>query len=230
MKNICLAAFAALSVSAGPAMAQSVAVELDLFELQQGQGDDPFVFDGTASVGGDSLAAVFKVSGGHESRYLEVEDVESMALIAFMPNDGTTLMAGVRHDFRPGRDLNYATVAIEQALGSLMEAEHFLFLSEDGDVTGAAQLLLGLPLTPSLTLEPRVGIGWSAQDIPEEDTASGLGSAEIAVRLRQAIGPVFNVYVGGLHERLVGDTRDNARANGDRLNVSRVIVGAGFSF
>ncbi|WP_170235006.1 copper resistance protein B [Croceicoccus sediminis] len=211
-------------------MAQAISVEVDRFELQAGEGDDPFLFDSTASIGSDSVAAVFKAEGGHEDSRLDVQEVESKAMIAFMPTDGTTLMAGVRHDFRRGSDLTFATLAIEQSLGSLLEGEHYLFLSEDGDVTGAAQVLAGLPVMPSLTLEPRFVVSWSAQEIAEEDTGSGVTDVELSVRLRQAIGPIFNVYVGAMHERLVGNTRDIARANGDRANVTRALVGAGLSF
>ncbi|MDR7101604.1 copper resistance protein B [Croceicoccus sp. BE223] len=230
MKNASLAAIAALSLSATTAHAQSVDFEVELFELQAGQGDDPFIFDSSLTVGGDSLALVLKAEGGNETARLDVEEVESQALLAFAPADGTTLLAGVRHDFRPGGDLTYASFGIEQALGSILEAEHYLFVSERGDVTGSGELVAGLPLGPSLTLEPRAGIGWSAQAIAQEDTGSGLSDLSFAVRLRQAIGPVFDVYVGAVHERLLGDTRDIARAAGDRTRATRALVGAGMSF
>ncbi len=52
----------------------------------------------------------------------------------------------------------------------------------------------------------------------------------LSVRLRQAISPMVNVYVGGIHERLVGDTRRIALANGDPGHVTRAVIGAGFAF
>jgi len=230
MKIASLAAIAAFSLSATTVHAQSVDVEVDLFEIQEGEGDDPFVFDSTVTVGGETIGLVLKAAGSNETAHLDVEEVESQALLAFSPADGTTLMAGVRHDFRPGGDLTFASFAIEQALGPIFEAEHYVFVSEHGDLTGAAQVIAGLPLGPSLTLEPRVAVGWSAQAIAEEDTGSGLSDLSLALRLRQAIGPVFNVYVGAVHERLLGDTRDIARVAGDRTNATRAIIGAGMSF
>lgn len=110
------------------------------------------------------------------------------------------------------------------------DGEVYLFLSEHGDLTGASEIVAGLPLGPSTTLEPRVGLSWSAQAIEEEDIASGLTDVAFAVRLRQAIGPIFNIYVGAIHERLLGDTRDIAQANGDRAQVTRGVLGAGLSF
>lgn len=221
MRTASLAAMAALSLIATTAHAQSVEVEIDRFELQEGEGDDPFLFDSTASVGGDAVALVLKAEGVNEAAHLDVNEVESKAMLAFSPVDGMTLMAGVRHDFRPGGDLTYATIAIEQALGPIFEAEHYFFVSEHGDVTGAGQVLAGLPLGPTLTLEPRLAFGWAANEVAEEGNGSGIGNVELSARLRQAIGPIINVYVGAVHEVLVGNTRDMARAEGERTSTTR---------
>lgn len=226
----CALPFASLPLCAGQANAQTVSVEVDTFELQAGQGNDSLVFDSALSVGGERHAIVLKAEGENEKVHLNVEEVEGQVLYAFMPTDGTTLMAGVRHDFRPGKDLTYATLAVEQGLGSLIEGEHFLFVSQDGDVTGSGQVIVALPVGLATTLEPRASVGWSAQRIVQEDIGSGITDVELSARLRQAIGPVFDVYVGAVHERLVGNTRDIARENGDAVSVTRAVIGAGFSF
>ena len=223
-------ALSALLLTCSPAGAQTLSLELDRFELQEGQGDDPFLFDATASLGKDALALVAKAEGGNERVHLDVEEIESKLLVAYAPGDSTTLMAGVRHDFRPGRDLTYATIALEQAIGPIVATEAYLFLSQAGDVTGSAQVLAALPLTPLLVFEPRAGVGWSAQAIPEEDTAAGFNAVEFSARIRRSIGPAFNVYVGAVHEMLLDDTRRLARLNGERTRVTRALVGIGLSF
>ncbi len=101
MRTASLAAMAALSLIATTAHAQSVEVEIDRFELQEGEGDDPFLFDSTASVGGEAVALVLKAEGVNEAAHLDVNEVESKAMLAFSPVDGMTLMAGVRHDSVP---------------------------------------------------------------------------------------------------------------------------------
>jgi len=90
--------------------------------------------------------------------------------------------------------------------------------------------LLGLDITPSLTLEPRVAFGWSAQAIPAEDLGTGLTDVEASLRLRRSFGDSFNVYTGVVHERLLGSTRSIAVAAGDPSRVTRAVVGLGFSF
>ncbi|MCF8710393.1 copper resistance protein B [Rhizorhapis sp. SPR117] len=79
-------------------------------------------------------------------------------------------------------------------------------------------------------LEPRLGLGWSAQAIPGEDLGRGLTDIEASLRLRRSLGKDFNIYAGVVHERLVGFTRTIAVSAGDPSRVTRAIVGLGFSF
>lgn len=139
-------------------------------------------------------------------------------------------MTGVRHDFREGRDLTLGVLAIAGDLGEIVSAEHFLLVSEHGDVTGEVMALAALPLNDTLTLEPRGEFSWSAQRNPAEEYGSGMTDVTLSVRLRQAISLMVNVYVGGIHERLVGGTRRIALANGDPGHVTRAVIGAGFAF
>ena len=139
-------------------------------------------------------------------------------------------MAGVRHDFREGGDLTHGVLAVTADIGEIVSAEHFLFLSQDGDVTGEAMALVALPLSASLTLEPRAELAWSARAVPDEELGSGITEVALSVRLRRQIGPVVNVYLGATHERLVGDTKRIALAQGDRGHVNRAVIGAGFAF
>ncbi|MCB2046850.1 MAG: copper resistance protein B [Novosphingobium sp.] len=229
MKKLLLASIAAISFSATDAGAQSVSGEVDLFEMHLGKGDDHFVFDATLEAGGERHGITLKTEGGSDVGP-RISDVTVQALYTFRPAEGTSLMAGVRHDIRSGADLSYGVVAIVQDIGEIASAEHFLNVSEHGDVTGAATVVVGLPLMPALTLEPRASLGWSAQFVPEEEIGSGVTDVELSVRLRREIGPLFNVYVGAIHERLVGDTRRIALANGDRGHVNRAVIGAGLAF
>ena len=42
--------------------------------------------------------------------------------------------------------------------------------------------------------------------------------------------PGTSVYIGIIHERLLGGTRDIALASGDKSRVSLAVIGAGLSF
>ena len=160
-----LACLATLPFAATQAHAQGVEAEVDLFELHAGKGEEHFVFDSTLSAGGDEHGVALKIEGGSDVGP-RIDDVTTQLLYTFAPAEGTTLLGGVRHDFRGGEDLTYAALAIVQDFGETLSAEHFLYLSEDGDLTGAAQVVASLPLGPTIHLEPRAAMGSRADVQP----------------------------------------------------------------
>ncbi|WP_427969344.1 copper resistance protein B [Altererythrobacter sp.] len=229
MKALLATGLTIATLFSSPALAQDIEAEVDLFEMQFDGGDDAFVFDSTLAIGNGVDGVALKVEGGSEAGP-DLDEIGAQLLYTRTIGARTTLLMGVRRDFLPGDDINYATVAVEHSVGDIVELESYFYLSEHGDLTATAQALVAAPLTQSLTFEPRFEVAWAAQDIVEEDIASGLTGISVSARLRQAIGPILNVYGGVIHERLVGDTRSIARAAGESWNISSFIIGAGMAF
>lgn len=224
-----LAAFFAIGVIPDPAAAQvPIALEVDLLEVHLGRGDDHLLLDSTVTVGEGDDQLVVMVAGGSETR-TSFDDLELQAFYSRALSNSAALHFGIRHDMRSGPDLTHGAVGIVVQLLPNLEAEHYFFVSQNGDLTGSAQFILGVNLTPRLVLEPRLGLAWSAQAIPGEDLGHGLTDIEASLRLRRSIGENFNIYAGVVHERLVGSTRRIAVAAGDPPHVTRAIVGLGFS-
>ena len=71
---------------------------------------------------------------------------------------------------------------------------------------------------------------WSAQDVALEGFAAGLTELSASVRLRRDFAAGLNAYVGVIHDRLLSDTRELARAAGDSLQATRAVVGVGMQF
>lgn len=208
------------------AAAQSVVSgEVELFEMHLGDGDDHFVFDSALEFGPLTLEL-----GGGSDVGPDVDEVTAQLTYGVPLGGAATLLIGASHDFRPGDDLTNAVVGLESELLPWLEGETFLALSDQGDLTGSAELVATAPLGGDFTLEPRAEVGWSAQDIAAEETASGLTEMELSIRLRKQLTPFLNAYVGGIHETLLGGTRDIAKANGDEADVNRFIVGIGLEF
>lgn len=187
------------------------------------------MLDSTFTAGSGPNQLVVKVEGGSDTR-TAFDDFGIQALYSRKLSDSLAILGGVRHDFREGSDLAHGSLAIQALLALWLEGEHYLFLSEHGDLTGSAQLVASWELSSRLTVEPRLAFGWSAQNIPDEALASGFTDIEGSVRLRHALGEKLDVYVGVIHERLLGGTRDIAVASGDSANVTRAVIGAGLSF
>lgn len=225
-----LIAILACGAIPGPAKASvPVELEVDLLEVHAGQGNEHLLLDSTLTFGEGQDQLLVKLAGGSETR-TNFDDLEVQGLYSRTLSDKAALHLGVRHDMRPGSDLTHGVAGLVVELLPELEAEHYVFASQHGNLTGAGQLLLGVDLAPRLALEPRLAFSWSAQAIPAEDLGGGLTNIEASVRLRRSIGDNFNVYTGVVHERLVGSTRTIAVASGDPSKVTRAIVGAGLSF
>lgn len=215
---------------ASPARAEGgdVVGEIDLLEFHLGRGSNHFVLDSTIAADAGQDQFVLKLAGGSETR-TAFDDVEVQALYSHRLSESVTVMGGVRRDFREGSDLTHGSVAFEAKLTDWLEAEHYLFLSQRGNLTGSGQVLASWNLTPRLVFEPRVSAGWSAQEVPGEALAVGLTDLDASIRLRRAVGQKLNVYVGVIHERLLGGTRNIARGTGEPTNVTRAVVGLGLT-
>ena len=224
-----LATILALAFQPAVAAAQAVELEVDLLEVHLGKGDDHLVLDSTMSVGGGADQLLVKLAGGSDTR-TSFDDFEVQALYSRALSEKVALHLGVRHDMRAGSNLTHGAAGLVVEILPNLEAEHYFYVSQDGDMTGAGQLLLGVELTKSLALEPRLNVSWSAQGVPSEDLGKGITDKEAALRLRRSFGENFNVYTGIVHERLVGSTRSIAVAAADPARVTRAIFGLGLSF
>jgi copper resistance protein B len=223
-----MAGSAALLVS-GVASAQEFSGEVDLLELHTDFDDVNVVVDATADLRQDSRGLVLKVAGNGDLGP-SMDDVEVQALFLQQVGPSTALMGGARYDFRPGRNLAYASAAVTHDFADWISGEAFAYVSEDGDVTGSSEAVAAFELGSGLELEPRVEVSWSAQDVAQEGFAAGLTELSASVRLRRELMPNVNAYVGVIHDRLLSDTREMARAAGDSLQVTRGLVGLGLQF
>jgi copper resistance protein B len=234
MKSPILLRLTAAIIALGfqPAMATAqiaVELEVDLLEVHLGSGDDHLLLDSTLTLGDGPNQFLVKGAGGSETR-AAFDDFELQALYSRSLSDKAALHFGVRRDMRAGSDLTHGVAGLVVEILPALEAEHYLFVSQDGELTGAGQLVLGVDLAPRLMFEPRLAVGWSAQEIPGEDLGNGLTDVEASLRLRHSFGEHFNIYTGVVHERLLGSTRSIAVAAGDPSRVTRAVVGFGFSF
>ena len=65
----------------------------------------------------------------------------------------------------------------------------------------------------------------AAQDVPESKMGSGFSLAEIGLRLRYDIRREFSPYIGVNFEKRIGRTADLARASGDEVDDTSVVLG-----
>lgn len=193
----------------------------NLAEYQARKGGDGYRWDGEAWIGGDINRFTMKTEGeGTFGKPLEQAEVQALYSRALDPY--WNLQAGVRYDFKPNPSRTYATVGIEGLAPGWFEVEGALFLSDKGDVLGRAEGYYDQRITNWFVLQPRVEANFSAQDVPETGTGSGLTDLEAGLRLRYEGRREFAPYIGVSWERQFGDTARFTRARGDSTG--------GFSF
>jgi copper resistance protein B len=199
-------------------------INFDLAEVQIRNGRDGYRWNGEAWFGGDIDRLTIKTEGdGDFGR--RVGDAEIQALYSRAIGPYFNLQAGLRHDFEPGPSRTYATVGFEGLAPYWFNVEGALFVSYEGDMLARLEGYYDQRLTQRLILQPRAELDFAAQDVPENGIGSGLGDAELGLRLRYEIKREFAPYVGVSWQRKFGDTARFARAEGGGVEETSLVFG-----
>ena len=199
-------------------------VVFNLAEYRVQKGGDAYRWDGEGWFGGDNNRLVVKTEGeGAVRGGLESGEVQALYSRAIGP--WFNLQAGVRHDFKPGPARTYATIGFEGIAPYWFEVEGALFLSDKGELLGRLEGYYDQRITQHLILQPRVELNFAAQDVPANGIGSGLSDAELGLRLRYEIKREIAPYVGISWERKIGDSARFARAAGDRVGATSLVLG-----
>ena len=226
------AALLALALAAGvpgTARAGTLSGGVDLLELHPSSAAGHVLMESSWTAGEGIPAFTLHLNAGIDTRplygELQVEELWNPAIAK-----GLRLAIGARQDVRPGEDLAHATFGIEADLLPGLYAEHYAYLSQRGELTGAAKMVVTLPLEEGIALEPRAELNWAARDNPLEAIGPGLVDTRFSMRLRRSLGERFDVYVGLVHWRLHGRSADYALSEGAPTRSSDVVIGGGFAF
>ncbi|MBA2918052.1 copper resistance protein B [Sphingomonas sp. MAH-20] len=204
-------------------------VMFNLAEYQARKGSDGYRWDGEAWFGGDIDRLTLKTEGEATARD-GVDSAEVQALYSRAIGPYFNIQAGIRHDIQPGPARTYATVGVEGLAPYWLEVEGALFLSDKGDLLARVEGYYDQRITERLMLQPRVELNLAAQDVPANRIGAGLSNAELGLRLRYEIAREFAPYVGVSYERKLGHTARFARAAGDDVSETGLVLGVRFWF
>ncbi len=191
----------------------SLSVIADRLGLQRKKDDDAFVWDINAWFGGDINKLWIKTEGDLSLDAGKIEDAEIQFLWSRAISPFFDVQMGLRQDLEPSSRTHVA-VGLLGLAPYWFEVEGAAFVSTDGDLTARIEIEYELLFTQRLILQPRAEFEFSAQDIAERETGSGLTNAEIGLRLRYEIKREFAPYVGMSWQGAFGDTRDFLEAAG----------------
>lgn len=202
---------------------------IDRFEYRAGKGADGYHWEGEGWIGGDIHRLAIK-SEGEGDFGGRVESAELWALYSRAIDPWFNLQAGVRHDFRPAPDRTYAVIGIEGLAPYWFEVEAHGFLSDKGDAHLRLKGSYDQRITQRLILQPAAELNIAAQKVPELGIGSGFSDIELGLRLRYEFAREFAPYVGINWERRLDGSARYARAAGENLSATSLVMGVRFWF
>ena len=159
-----------------------------------------------------------RIDGRTESADLEVLYGRSIAT-------WWDVVAGVRHDFKPGGSQDFAAIGVMGLAPYKFEVEATAYLGQSGQTAARFEVEYETLLTNRLILQPLVEVNLYGKDDPRRGVGSGLSTVEAGLRLRYEFTRQFAPYIGVVRERAFGGTADLRRADGEDIDDTRFVAG-----
>jgi len=229
---------AALALPLGQAAAQETdfifyGVSFEQLEFREGIDDssDVFAWDGDAFVGNDEWKLRLVSEGEYETDEDVFEVLEHQLAVQRLATDFFDVKAGVRYDAPVGPNRWFAVVGLHGLAQQWFEVDADLFLSEKGDFSARLDLDYELLITNRWILTPSAEIDFAFSDDEAIGVEAGFVSAEVGLRLSyDLVDRAISPYVGVHYERLLGDSADLARDDGEAIDGLFVVAGVKILF
>tara|TARA_R110002096_G_C14623882_1_gene724297 strand:- start:286 stop:1065 length:780 start_codon:yes stop_codon:yes gene_type:complete len=199
--------------------------QTDRFEYQSTDGEDGALWDINAWYGGRLNKLWIKSEAEYDLEEGAFEEARLEALWSRAITPYFDVQAGLAHDFEPGGNRSHAVLGLQGLAPYWFEVDGAAYLSNEGELTAGFEAEYELLLTQRLILQPRMELGWSAQDMPDLETGSGFTGVQAGLRLRYEVVRQFAPYVGVEWTRSLGDTADYARAAGEATESTALVAG-----
>ena len=193
---------------------------LEAFDADEGTGLE---WEGQAWFGTDLNKVWLRSEGERAGSHTEAADLEVLYGRAIAP--WWDVVAGVRHDFKPGDSQDFAAIGVIGLAPYKYEVEATAYIGESGQTAARLEAEYETLLTSRLILQPLVEFNFYGQNDERRGIGSGLSTAEVGLRLRYEIRREFAPYIGVVHERAFGRTADFRRDEGEDVNDTRLVAG-----
>jgi len=196
---------------------------VDQLETRVRKGRDGYFVNAQGWYGGDidKLWLKTEIEGTYGSK---AERAEFQALWSHAIDPWWDLQGGVRLDVALKTRARLA-LGVQGLAPYWIETEATAFVSTKGDVTARLDVNHDVRIRQKLILQPRAELNFALQDIPSEQTGSGLSTAELGLRLRYALVPNFAPYIGVGYNRAIGNTKRFRRLNGEEADGFEFLAG-----
>ncbi|GAB3099679.1 copper resistance protein B [Lysobacter terrae] len=193
---------------------------LEAFDADDGRGLE---WEGQAWIGRDRNKLWLRSEGERVDGHTESADLEALYGRAITP--WWDVVAGVRHDFKPGASQDFAAIGVMGLAPYKFEVEATAYVGQGGQTAARLEAEYETLLTNRLIMQPLVEVNAYGQNDARRSIGSGLSSAEAGLRLRYEITRQFAPYIGVVREWSFGRTADFRREEGETVNDTRIVAG-----
>ncbi|WP_396617317.1 copper resistance protein B [Lysobacter soli] len=193
---------------------------LEAVDLDHGRGE---AWEAQAWFGSDLNRLWLRSEGERERGHTEAADLEVLYGRSVTP--WWDVVAGLKHDFKPGRSRDWAAFGVQGLAPYKFEVSATAYLGESGATAATVEAEYEVLLTNRLILQPRVEVEAFGKDDPARGIGSGLSTLEAGLRLRYEFTRRFAPYIGVAWERAYGGTADHRRDDGEAVEDTHLVAG-----
>ncbi|RNF86553.1 copper resistance protein B [Montanilutibacter psychrotolerans] len=198
-------------------------VLLDRFETWNAPHGTGLAWDGQGWFGTDLHRLWVRGEGERVDGATEHASIEALYGRSIGP--WWDVVAGLRHDFGGGPSRDAAAIGVMGLSPYKFEIEATAYIDGSGRTEARLEAEYDTLITNRLILQSSVEASVFGEDDVQRGIGSGLGTAEVGLRLRYEFTRRFAPYVGVVHERAFGRTADLRRGAGDGADDTRVVAG-----
>lgn len=202
---------------------QNAFVLIDQFELGDADAGTDLGWKGKAWFGSDLDRVWLRSAGERTDGVTAGSELEVLYGRSIAP--WWDVVAGIKHDFKPGASRNWAAIGIEGLLPGRFEASVMAYVAESGHFAASIEVQYDLLITNRLILQPIVGLSHFSKSDPARGVASGLQGIDAGLRLRYEFSRQFAPYVGVTYTRALGNTADLLAADGEGRSETMAVAG-----
>lgn len=192
-------------------------------------GTDTFQWEAQGWYGSDYNKLWLKTEGEQQTEGETGGEAEFQALYSRMISPFWDVQAGLRYDqfWGPGSDPSrvFGVIGVQGLAPYRYEVEPALFVSEDGDVSARLTATIDVLLTQRLVLQPRFETEVTVQEVEKFGVGEGFNYVDLGLRLRYEIKREIAPYIGINWVRLLAETADIGRRDGEDIDIVAVVFG-----
>lgn len=193
---------------------------LEVWDAKPGAGQQ---WEGQAWIGTDLNRLWLRSEGERVDGITEAADLE--VLYGRSVARWWDVVAGVRHDFKPGASQDHLAVGVMGLAPYKFEVQATAYLGSGGQASARLEAEYDTLFTNRLILQSLVEANFHGRDDARRGIGSGLSTLEAGLRLRYEFTRQFAPYIGIVHERAYGRTARMHREAGEGQSDTRLVAG-----